>query len=264
MRTTTALTAELRELVENGVDLWNFEYPSYYEGELKKAFEQKVIDHYYFRQIGQETVGRFLHMFRTRVRELMPFYIDLYRSVEIMHNLENPFDNVDIVETFMQESTGSTAGETSGSMTGSTSGESTHSTTGTSSDTETKNEDKTTSEDKLRKFSNTPQNSVSNLDNFMTEATVEQNTLTDSVTGSGSVQKEISENSSASSTSESSETSSATSSQETSGTVKHTLTRKGNQGVNTFAHDIIEFRKSIINVDLQFINELNDLFLGVY
>lgn len=280
MRTTTALTAELRELVDNGVDLWNFEYPSYYEGELKKAFEQKVIDHYYFRQIGQETVGRFLHMFRTRVRELMPYYIDLYRSVEIMHGLENPFDNVDIVETFMQETTGSSSGETSGSLTGNTTGESTTSdtvtgttsATGNSSDAETKKEDKTTTESKLKKFSNTPQNYVGNLDHFMTEATVEENTLTDGVTGTGSVLKEFSENGSTSNTSEgsvstesnSSETSSATSSQETSGTVKHTLTRKGNQGVNTFAHDIIEFRKSIINVDLQFINELNDLFLGVY
>ena len=48
------------------------------------------------------------------------------------------------------------------------------------------------------------------------------------------------------------------------GTVSHTLTRKGNQGVNTYAHDMIEFRQSIIDVDRQIIDDLNDLFLMVY
>lgn len=300
MQSTTALTVELRELVENGVDLWDFYYPSYYTGVEKEAFERKVIDHYYFRQIGQETVGRFLHMFRTRIKEVMPYYIDLYKTVQIMHNIEDPFGNVDIVETFTQETTGSTSGESSGSLTGNTTGTSTTSGTatgtstssetvsgtstnkGNSSDAETKKEDKTTTESKLKKFSNTPQNYVGNLDHFMTEATVEDNTITDGVTSTGSILKEFSENGTTSSTSEgsgsnsstsegsgstetnSSETSSATSSQETSGTVKHTLTRKGNQGVNTYAHDMIEFRKSIINIDMMVINELNDLFLGVY
>ena len=72
------LTVELGEIVEKGVDIWGFDYPSFYEGEEKTAFEKKVIDHFYFRQIGQETVGRFLHYFRARVREIMPYYIKVY------------------------------------------------------------------------------------------------------------------------------------------------------------------------------------------
>ena len=51
---------------------------------------------------------------------------------------------------------------------------------------------------------------------------------------------------------------------ENSGTVKHTLTRKGNQGVNTYAHDMIEYRQSFINVDMMVIGALRDLFLLVY
>ena len=96
----TKVTLELRELVENGVDLWDFEYPSYYTGDEKKAFEKKVIDHYYFRQIGQETVGRFLHYFRARIREIMPFYIQRYKSCEWLDKIEDPLESYNLTEEY--------------------------------------------------------------------------------------------------------------------------------------------------------------------
>ena len=209
---TSALTLELRQIVESGVRLWDFEYPSYYSGAEKQAFEQKVLDHFWLRQIGQETVGRFLHVFRTRVREIMPYYIDMYRTVEIMHGLENPFDNVDIVETFEQDTTQESNSSTEGSANSDASNE--------------------------RRFSNTPQGSISNLDSYMTEASRDE-------ASSGS-----SANSSTSGTG--------------SGHTSHRMTKKGNQGVNTDAHDMIEFRQSIIDVDMMIIKDLNSLFLGVY
>ena len=220
LESTSKLTLELRDVVAGGVDLWDFDYPSYYKGEQKTAFEKLVIDHYFFRQIGQETVGRFLHMFRAKIREIMPYYIDMYKSVEIMHGLENPFDNVDVLETFEQETTDSSSGESSSTTSGNAS----------------------THEDIEHRFSNTPQGSISNLDNYLTEAS-----------------QDARDNAF-----ETSETSDGTSSSESAGTVRHTLHKKGNQGVNTYAHDMIEFRTSIINVDMMVINELNELFLGIY
>lgn len=216
MNNTTKLTVELRDVVESGTNIWDFDYPSYYEGDKKKEFEQKVIDHFYFRQLGQETVGRWLHYFRTRIREIMPYYIQLYKTVEIMNNIEDPFGNVDIVETFEEETNGSASGESSAT-----------------SDTSGNSENE-------RRFHNTPQGNIGNLDNFLTDATIENGTAT--------------------STSDSSSTSSS----ESTGYTKHTMTKKGNQGVNTYAHDMIEFRQSIIEVDMMIINQLQDLFLGVY
>ena len=66
------VTLELNDLIESGCNPWAFEYPSYYQGEEKAAFEQKVLDHYRFRQIGQETPGRWLHYFRTRIKKSCP------------------------------------------------------------------------------------------------------------------------------------------------------------------------------------------------
>lgn len=214
------VTLELRDIIEAGIDIWNFEYPSFYQGEDKTAFEKKVIGRYYFRQIGQETTGRFLHYFRQRIQEIMPYYVKLYESVKLMDDLENPFDNVDIVETFEQHSTGESSSSSSASQTS----------------------EKTGSEDTENRFSNTPQGSISNLDNYLTEAS--KNALNTSE----DVQSEGSSSSEGSST----------------GTVTHTLTRKGNQGVNTYAHDIMEYRKSLLNIDQMIIDELSDLFLKIY
>lgn len=212
----TEVTVELGCIVEQGVDIWDFDYPSYYKGDAKKAFEQKVIDHYYFRQIGQETVGRFLKCFRSRINDIMPYYLQLYKSQEIMDAIEDPFGNIDIVETFEQTSTGTSNATNTGTSSGASSNDFTH------------------------KFSNTPQQSISNVELFMSEASIDKTT----------VQDESNSNLSSTGTS--------------SGTVQHTFTKKGNQGVNTYAHDMKEFRETFLNIDLMIIEDLNDLFLKVY
>lgn len=235
---TTRVTVELRDILtgDHPVDLWAFDYPSYYEGEAKRAFEQKVIDHFYFRQIGAETVGRWLHMFRSRMREIMPYYMQMYKSVEIMNGISDPFGNIDITETFEQTA----AGNRTGNTTGKSSGTQTSETSGSREETVNKE----------HRFSNTPQSSIDNLDNYLTEASRDTDTASASDTHSTN-------------TSDESNTE-GTTSEETSNTVTHTLTRKGNQGVNTYAHDMIEFRQSFIDVDMMIINNLQDLFLMVY
>lgn len=232
----TQVTVELRELVENGVDVWAFDYPSYYSGEEKKTFEQKVLDHYWLRQIGQETAGRWLHYFRTRIREIMPYYIQLYESQALMAGIEDPFGNVDIVETYEETHSGTTTGTSSTENSGESSG----------TDTETRGH----TEEHIRKFSNTPQGSVSNLDNYMTEANVETANDGDTLNGTHAAQTSATSTGTASGTEES--------------TTRHTFTKKGNQGVNTYAHDMKELRETFLNIDLMIINELKDLFLQVY
>lgn len=214
------MTVELRDIIESGVKLWDFDYDSFYQESEKTDFEQKVIDHYYMRQIGFETVGAFLHHFRARVRELMPMYKQLYNSVKIMEGVTDPFGNVDIIETYSETSTGTSSGTSSGTNTSSRTG----------------------GGNNTRRFSSTPQGIIENLDNYLTEASKDENTLTENGT----------------------DTASAETAGSSSGSVEHTLTRKGNQGVNTYAHDIIEFRQSFINIDAQFIAELADLFLQIY
>lgn len=207
----TGVTVELGELIDSGVNLWDFDYPIprsviEYNGKTctvdfdKATFEKKVIDHYRFRQIGQETPGRFLHMFRTRIREIMPYYVQLYEFDAKFRNIEDPLESYNLVETFQQQQRGT--GKANAITTA------------------------------LSKFSDTPQNNVSNLDTHLTNAT--QN--------NGSEDTET----------------------ENTGNTEHTLTRKGNIGVQPLGGEVNNIRSAFINIDLMIIDELRDLFLGIY
>lgn len=150
----TGVTVELGDIVASGVNIWDFDYPVpadtvHYNGKTAKVpfdkatFEQKIIDHYRFRQIGQETVGRWLHYFRTRIREIMPYYVQLYEFEAKWFNVDDPLESYNLTETF--------EGNTSGSGSQSSSGSSENSGT--------------------TKFSDTPQGTIDNLDDHLTTAT---------------------------------------------------------------------------------------------
>lgn len=223
----TGVTVELGDIVASGVDVWAFEYPVpaetvHYNGKTaqvpfdKKAFELKILDHYRFRQIGQETVGRWLHYFRTRIREIMPYYVQLYEFEAKWFNVDDPLESYNLVETFEETSHGSGTVSSSGSSESS----------GTS--------------EKENRFSDTPQGSIDNLDNYMTTATRDNDTS--SVSGSDSSE----------------------SSSQNTGNTSHTLTRRGNIGVQPLGGEVKNIREAFINIDLMVINELKDLFLQVY
>ena len=222
-------TVELRELVQSGVNIWDFEYPSYYKGEQKTAFEKKVLDHFWTRQIGQETVGRFLLYFRRTVREIMPLYIQRYESVDLMKNSEiRPLDNYNMIEEYEGENTdsGSVSGSSQGtdSMSGETGGASVR--------------------------HDTPQNQLNiplTPDGNMTLTHASEAEQTRGLN-----------------TSEASRTDQTSSESSSAGTSKHTLTRRGNIGVTTYAQLLEGYRQTFLNIDMEVINELESCFLGVY
>lgn len=231
----TGVTVELGDLLDTGFPLWDFEYPVprseiEYNGKTcvvdfdRETLQQKIVDHYRFRQIGQETPGRFKHYLRTRMREIMPYYVQVYEFDAKFRNIDDPLESYNLVETFQQTTQGS------GRVSGTNSSENTGTTSGTA--------------DKVTKFSDTPQGSVDNLDSYLTNATKE--TGTDSGTSSAQI----------SGTSEQSS--------EDNGTQEHTLTRRGNIGVQPLGGEVENIRKAFINIDMQIIEELGDLFLMVY
>lgn len=258
----TAQTLELRQVIAGGVDIWDFDYPSYYKGEDKKAFEQKVIDHFYLRQIGAETVGRFLHYFRRTVREIMPYYIQRYESVDLMKDPEiRPLDNYNMIEEY--KSTGSNETNTESTSTGSTSNDLTS--TGSSSGSSSREVDNSKKDTVVH--SDTPQGKL----NF----TLKADGVAETIEYASDVTQNVGADHSGE-TSEASEETEQTNKQTGthSGTEKgnqsgsteeqHTLTRRGNIGVTTYAQLLEGYRETFLNIDMEIINELEPCFLGVF
>lgn len=202
----------------------------------REELNQRLLDHYKYREIGFETVGRFLDELRITMGEIMPRYNELLKTVVTMAELPSPFDNVDVVETFEETRT-----ETGGVETAST-----------ASDTTTTNN--TVGSDSKQVQSQTPQGNINipakNIDNVPYADQV--NWGKDNSTSNGS-------------STSNGETTTSTANEST-GTTKHKYTKTGNQGVNTYAHDMIEFRTVIIDVVDQIINDprIAELFMLVY
>lgn len=208
----------------------------------REELNKKIIDHYRFYEIGSSTPGRFLYNLEMTLNEIMPYYNQLYKSIDIMNNVDDIFGNLDVTESYEEESSGNT--ESTGESKTDSSVNSTNS---------TNNEMSTSGRNANSK---TPQSQLS------------AKTLDTITSASEMGWNEDESNSTSSSNDESTSNSKNESltSANSNTTTKHTLHRKGNQGVNTYAHDMLEFRELIMNVEMQIINdpELAKCFMLVW
>ena len=124
-------TIELRNIINNGyytreeVENWfknycinNYLRPEEVETILsaniwsKDRLATKIVDHYYMREIGYETIGLFKHYTKVYMQEIMERYLPLIYSNSIEYN---PLVNVDYTETFTRNISGSGESESSSS-----------------------------------------------------------------------------------------------------------------------------------------------------
>ena len=63
----------------------------------KDKLASMIVNHYYMREIGQETIGLFVHYAKVTMEELMEEYLPLIYSASIEYD---PLINVDYTETF--------------------------------------------------------------------------------------------------------------------------------------------------------------------
>ena len=82
---TDYLTEEQINVINN-TGLWN-----------KDRLARKIEDHYYMRELGQETIGLWKHYVKVTMQELMEEYLPLIYSSAIQYD---PLVNVDFTETF--------------------------------------------------------------------------------------------------------------------------------------------------------------------
>ena len=75
-------TMELRELVERHYPLALDRYPIFDENH-RDVLNNKIIQHFWYREIGQETPDRFNRMLARKMNEIMPYYNQMYISTLI-------------------------------------------------------------------------------------------------------------------------------------------------------------------------------------
>lgn len=101
-------TVELRKIVESGINIFNFPYP-FYDEEKRQEFEQKFIRHFYFREIGAETVDRFRFYLRDKMDVVFPYYNKLFEAATVQYDLLNNYNLTEEIST-VREDTGKSSG----------------------------------------------------------------------------------------------------------------------------------------------------------
>lgn len=74
----------------------------------KEKLAKGIVNHYYMREIGQETIGLFIHYAKVTMEELMEEYLPLIYSASISYD---PLVNVDYTETFTRTANVDNTGE---------------------------------------------------------------------------------------------------------------------------------------------------------
>lgn len=108
------------------------QYGTAYKVPTRAELNNKILNYYRFREIGFETVGRFLFELETALNEIMPYYNQLFYSADQDFN---PIYNVDYIRNTQRNKSDTNIGSQSSSTNSSATGTSTDNSKNVTSDT---------------------------------------------------------------------------------------------------------------------------------
>lgn len=242
-------TTQIRSIVESDYPLFDFEYPIFDEA-YKPVLEKKIIDHYYFREIGLETVGQFKHFLKARLNVIMPYYNEHYLALKVFKTYD-PYVNKDMTTTETRTSVQDSESDilTSAENKSLGTGKSETVANGTANDT--------TETTEREIFSDTPQAALQGKD-YATNLTDKTGTATNNA---GSESTQVTDT-----TQDTTDT--ATGTAKNTGLVTTTdeyiQTIQGFDGMKYASDVYLGVKETIMNIDAMIISELSDLFMNIY
>lgn len=207
----------------------------------REELNKKILDYYKYREIGFETVGRFLDELEISLNEIMPYYNQLFFSADQDYNI---IYNVDYKRTIDRDLSGNTTSSSTGET---TSNSNDSNTTSTTTNLYNKNVESDTPQSQLG-ITNKQIDSV----DYANKVTWNKDTTEQSGTSTGT----------ATTTADSTASGSGTNKE-----IESTLeTTKGNFGVVSAQDLIKKYRELIINIEQMIINDprITELFMLIY
>lgn len=203
----------------------------------REELNKKILDYYKYREIGFETVGRFLDELEISLNEIMPYYNQLFFSADQDYNIIYNVDYKRTIDRNLQ-------GDTTSTSTGETTSNSSDSNT-TNSDIYDKNVE-----------SDTPQSQLGITNKQIDTVDYANKAAWNKTTNSGT--------STGSATTTADSTASGTGSNTESESTLETT--KGNFGVVSAQDLIKKYRELIVNIEQMIINDprITELFMLIY
>ena len=246
--------------------VFDFDFPIFDEA-YRSVLCQKILRHYYTREIGFETVGLWKLKLETKLNEIMPYYNDLYKTTT--YNF-NPLYDVDYTTEHEGEdkSVGAGTDKHTGTIAdnGSTNTE-TSNTTSREGETDTTTQE-TNQNTRRDLYSDTPQGSLVNLENetYLTDARKITDNGSRNISENKDYSEDITESGEMDSTSQNTRTFNDTMTKNNTLNTTNEYVRRvsGKIGGKTYSAMIQEYRDAIINIDMLIIDDLRKLFMLVW
>lgn len=274
---------DVEQVIKNCLTkVFDFNFPIFDES-YRQVLETKILRHYYTREIGLETVGLWKLKLNTKLNEIMPFYNQLYKSELIEFN---PLYDVELTRERKIEGTGTKDTENGESRDGENHADTSQSNTnmvtenGVDNSTVTRTVDGTqnqnTSGSGTNMYSDTPQGAITDLQagKYLTNATVDSATNTFGGASHDSTSQTSNNNRNNETDTDGSTDSSNNGDYSSSmyGYSNTTLSNTedylerviGSNGGESFSKRLNDYRETFINIDMMVINELEELFFGLW
>lgn len=217
-------TITIKNLIDNNFDFQMTSYPIFDEN-YRETLNHNILYHYYEDEIGLETAPLFRLYLNQKLNEIMPKYNELYKAQKYLIENNILLNNVNLTESLQGSNTNTTTTQ------GSSTSQSTNS--GTSNN--------------KNLYQDTPQGNIPSQDIdaqnvYATNITLDRNTSSNTIN----------------------DTSSNSGSANASGTNAYIKTIIGNNGGKYNIDILNDIKNNFMNIDLMIINELSDLFMGIY
>lgn len=253
-------------LDESWEKVFDFEFPIF-DNDYKSVLCRKILKHYYTREIGFETVGLWKLKLNMMMNEIMPYYNKLYESELLKFN---PLYDADYSKTHEGKDGGE--GSENGSHTGTVGDAGTH--TGTVRDQGSREGNiddvgnEQLSETTWDVYSDTPQGALTNVDNntYLTNARkISHDAETDTTNN-----RDYDEQNENLRTYNESQGNTRTYNERTGVEREYTNTNQyvehiiGKFPGRSYATMLKEFRETFLNIDVDVIADLSDLFIKLW
>lgn len=247
---------DIDSIIQDAIPLiFSFDFPIFDE-EYRNVLCTKILRHYYTREIGLETYGLWKLKLQTKLNEIMPYYNKLYESELYKYN---PLHDVDMTTTNVGQKTGERTDVQNDDRTNTFSGSRTseNEQTNVASNENVRNSD---SQDRDM-YSDTPQGSLTGVDtnsyltNFRkilgTNNSTDKGNATDISNGKQTTSDQNSESTKGTNTSIG----------KTNNTEDYVMHVFGKSAGANYAKMIKDFRDNLLNIDMDVIRDLGELFM---
>lgn len=225
-------TITIKNLIDNNFDFQMTKYPIFDEN-YRQTLNHNILYHYYEDEIGFETAPLFRLYLNQKLNEIMPKYNELYKAQKNLVDNNLLLNNTNLTE----------------SLTGNNTKQDTNNTSSTTSSTSQSTNSGTSNNKNL--YQDTPQGNIPSQDidaqnvyatNISLDRNTSSSTINDTSNGTGSSNSTLNSN-------------------ETNNYIK---TIVGNNGGKYNIDILNDIQNNFMNIDLMIINELSDLFMGIY